>query len=112
MLEKYDLKENKWLKELFEVRDKWALVYKRHTFTADLISTQHNECMTTVLRRYLMPSHNLLSFFEHYEKVMADRRYKELQADFKMMQTIALLSTNVEMLLEFNVFIIWMFWEE
>ncbi|KAL6285645.1 hypothetical protein ACE6H2_010035 [Prunus campanulata] len=73
MLEKYDLKENKWLKELFEVRDKWALVYKRHTFTADLMSTQHNECMTTVLRRYLMPSHNLLSFFEHYEKVMADR---------------------------------------
>ncbi|XP_062013975.1 protein FAR1-RELATED SEQUENCE 5-like [Rosa rugosa] len=40
LLEKYSLKENKWLSNLFELREKWALVYGRHTFTADMQSTQ------------------------------------------------------------------------
>ncbi|XP_024178689.1 protein FAR1-RELATED SEQUENCE 5-like [Rosa chinensis] len=69
MLEKHNLKEDKWLKNLFDVREKWAL-----------------------------PSYDLLCFFEHYERVLADRRYEELIADFKMMQTSPVLSANVEML--------------
>ncbi|KAM1680395.1 hypothetical protein ACFX2K_038075 [Malus domestica] len=43
MIEKYDLKGNKWLKDLFAVKEKWALVYGRHTFTADMMSTQRSE---------------------------------------------------------------------
>ncbi|KAM1884958.1 hypothetical protein ACFX14_037693 [Malus domestica] len=30
MIEKYDLKGNKWLKDLFAVKEKWALSYGRH----------------------------------------------------------------------------------
>ncbi|XP_050135189.1 protein FAR1-RELATED SEQUENCE 5-like isoform X1 [Malus sylvestris] len=98
MLEKYDLKEDNWLKEIYEVREKWALVYERHTFTADLMSIQHKESITNVLKKHLMPSHDLLCFFEHFENILADRRDKELQADFKMMQTVPSPVINVEML--------------
>jgi zinc finger SWIM domain-containing protein 3 len=35
---------------------------------------------------------------EHYERVLADRRYEELIADFKMMETSPVLFANVEML--------------
>ncbi|XP_061998835.1 protein FAR1-RELATED SEQUENCE 5-like [Rosa rugosa] len=98
MLEKHNLKEDKWLKNLFDVREKWALVYGRHTFTADMMSTQRSESMNNILKKYLKPSYDLLCFFEHYERVLADRRYEELIADFKMMQTSPVLSANVEML--------------
>ncbi|KAM5576773.1 protein FAR1-RELATED SEQUENCE 5-like [Rosa sericea] len=98
MLEKHNLKEDKWLKNLFDMRKKWALVYGRHTFTADMMSTQRSESMNNILKKYLKPSYDLLCFLEHYERVLADRRYEELIADFKMMQTSPVLSANVEML--------------
>ncbi|XP_059626986.1 protein FAR1-RELATED SEQUENCE 5-like [Cornus florida] len=98
MLDKYSLKENKWLKELFEVREKWAMVYGRHTFTADMKITQRSESMNSVLKNYLKPKLNLLCFLEHYERVLNDRRYEELFADFKMMQSMPDLLTNVETL--------------
>ncbi|KAJ0235483.1 MULE transposase domain-containing protein [Hirschfeldia incana] len=43
MLNKHKLTENQWLKNLFEVKEKWAMVYGRHTFTADMVSTQRSE---------------------------------------------------------------------
>ncbi|XP_059638968.1 protein FAR1-RELATED SEQUENCE 5-like [Cornus florida] len=98
MLDKYSLKENKWLKELFEVREKWAMVYGQHTFTADMKTTQRSESMNNVLKNYLKPKLNLLHFLEHYERVLNDRRYEELFADFKMMQSMPDLLTNVETL--------------
>lgn len=50
MLDKYSLKGNKWLEEIFELREKWGLVYGRNTFTADMKSTQRSECMNNVLK--------------------------------------------------------------
>uniref|UniRef100_A0A0D2ZVX2 Uncharacterized protein n=1 Tax=Brassica oleracea var. oleracea TaxID=109376 RepID=A0A0D2ZVX2_BRAOL len=98
MLEKYGLTENKWLKNLFELREKWARVYGRQTFTADMMSTQRSESMNNILKKYLKRGHNLLRFFEHYERVLDDRRFKELTADFGMMHTSPVLSAPVEML--------------
>ncbi|XP_062005795.1 protein FAR1-RELATED SEQUENCE 5-like [Rosa rugosa] len=98
MLEKYSLKENKWLTNLFELREKWVIVYERHTFTADMKSTQRSECMNNVLKKYLKPEHNLLRFFEHYERVLADQRYQELIAEYKMIQTTPVLAVSAHML--------------
>ncbi|XP_010445346.1 PREDICTED: protein FAR1-RELATED SEQUENCE 5-like [Camelina sativa] len=98
MLEKHKLTEDKWLKNLFELKEKWAMVYGRHTFTADMVSTQRSESMNNILKKYLKRSYNLLCFFGHYERVLEDRRYKELIADFNMMHTSPVLCANVEML--------------
>ncbi|KAG7572582.1 Reverse transcriptase domain [Arabidopsis suecica] len=98
MLEKHGLTENKWLKDLFELREKWAKVYGRHTFTADMMSTQRSESMNHILKQHLKRSFSLLRFFKHYERVLDDRRFKELTADFGMMHTSPVLSAPVEML--------------
>lgn len=98
MLSKHKLTENKWLESLFEVKEKWAMVYGRHTFTADMVSTQRSESMNSILKRYLKRSYDLLTFFKHYERVLDDRRYKELVADFGMMHTSPVLVASVEML--------------
>ena len=36
LLDYYDLKENSWLKELYELREKWAQVYGRSNFCAGM----------------------------------------------------------------------------
>jgi len=47
------LTADKWLKNLFEMRDKWAMVYGRHTFTADMVSTQRSKSMNNILKKIL-----------------------------------------------------------
>lgn len=81
MLEKYDLKDNQWLTKLFEDREKWALVYGREAFYADLKSVQQKEGLNSELKKYLSPETELLCFFEQFERILEDRRHGELQAD-------------------------------
>jgi zinc finger SWIM domain-containing protein 3 len=98
MLKKYGLTDNKWLAGIFEVKEKWAMVYGRHMFTADMKSTQRSESINNVLKKYLKPKHDILRFLGHYSRVLADKRHQELQAEFKMRQTRPVLQVDVEML--------------
>ncbi|XP_058088423.1 protein FAR1-RELATED SEQUENCE 5-like [Magnolia sinica] len=100
LLEKYDLVQNKWLQNLFKEREKWAMVYGRNTFCADMKSTQRSESMNGVLKKYLSSKYNLLRFFTHYEQVVAERRCKESKADFNMRQSTPILFADVTMLKE------------
>ncbi|XP_058078167.1 protein FAR1-RELATED SEQUENCE 5-like [Magnolia sinica] len=100
MLEKYDLMQNKWLQDLFKEREKWALVYGRNTFCADMKSTQQSETVNSVLKKYLNSKYNILCFFTHYEQVVADLRYQESIADFKMKQSTPVMFLDVKMLKE------------
>ncbi|XP_020274753.1 protein FAR1-RELATED SEQUENCE 5-like [Asparagus officinalis] len=81
MLEKYDLKDNQWLAMLFEDREKWALVHGRHAFYADLKSVQQKDTLNSELKKHLSLETDLLCFFEHYERILGERRYAEVQAD-------------------------------
>ncbi|XP_058074594.1 protein FAR1-RELATED SEQUENCE 5-like [Magnolia sinica] len=100
MLEKYDLTQNTWLQDLFKERKKWALVYDKNIFCADMKNTQRRENMNHVLKKYLSSKYNLLCFFTHYERIVAERRYRELEADFRMRQSAPILFVDVKMLME------------
>ncbi|KAL3529752.1 hypothetical protein ACH5RR_009074 [Cinchona calisaya] len=52
MLKKYDLEDNDWLKRMFKIKDNWAFVYGRETFSADMTTTQRSETMNCVMKRY------------------------------------------------------------
>lgn len=81
LLEKYDLKDNQWLALLFEDREKWALVYGRKTFYADLKSVQQKENLYSELKKHLSPETEPLHFFEQYKRILDERRRAELHAD-------------------------------
>ncbi|XP_021742797.1 protein FAR1-RELATED SEQUENCE 5-like [Chenopodium quinoa] len=83
MLVKYDLVGNSWLERVYNLREKWALVYGRQTFCADMSTTQRSESMNAQLRRYSSNKNHLCQFFEHFERLLNDRRYEESVADFK-----------------------------
>ena len=60
MLDKYDLRQNNWLDDLFEKRKKWASVYGRHAFSGGARTTQLSESLNSQLRGYMSPTLNVL----------------------------------------------------
>ncbi|XP_062093608.1 protein FAR1-RELATED SEQUENCE 9-like [Humulus lupulus] len=98
MLEKYDLRDNKWLKKMFNLKEKWALVYGRETFCADMTTTQRSESMNNVIKNYVSYKHEIPRFFQHFQRLVEDRRYDEFKADFKSTQTSLSLSLPIEIL--------------
>ncbi|KAF1861511.1 hypothetical protein Lal_00025860 [Lupinus albus] len=75
---------------------KWALVYGRQNFCAYMMTTQRNESMNNVIKKYVSYKHDMLRFFQHFERLVDDRRYQQLKADFKATQRNVSLSFNVE----------------
>ncbi|XP_062119529.1 protein FAR1-RELATED SEQUENCE 9-like [Humulus lupulus] len=98
MLGKYNLENNDWLAKQFELKEKWALVYGRETFCANMTTTQRSESMNNVLKKYVSYQHTLLRFFKHFERLIDDRRYEELKADFRVSQRNLAPSLPIEIL--------------
>jgi zinc finger SWIM domain-containing protein 3 len=87
MLHKYGLQENAWLQRIFEKREQWALVYGRNTFSAHMSTTQRSESMNNELKSYINIKYDMLTFFEHFERLVADKRDEEVKYDFRATQT-------------------------
>ncbi|WOL04083.1 protein FAR1-RELATED SEQUENCE 12-like [Canna indica] len=94
MLEKYDLKENIWLKKLFDDRDNWSVACGREMFCADISGTQCTESLNLMLKEHLRPEHDLMQFFEHYEVMLHERRYAESVADHHATESNSLVASS------------------
>lgn len=81
-MDKYNFKDNEWLSKLYEDRKKWAFVYGRDIFCADINSMLQCESLNTLLKECLNPDIDLFDFFKQYERIVDGRRYAELQADY------------------------------
>ena len=98
MLDKYDLTNNSWLQRQFELREKWALVYGRKTFCANMSTTQRSKSMKSQIKRCIAYNYDLLHFFRHFQRLVDSRCFEELRADFKAIQSRATLEYRVEIL--------------
>ncbi|XP_026392399.1 protein FAR1-RELATED SEQUENCE 9-like [Papaver somniferum] len=98
MLEKYKLQDNEWLSRLFNIKEKWALVYGRNTFSAEITTTQRSESLNSLVKKYVNYKYDMLRFFRRFEGLVDDRRYEELKADFKASQSFPALSFPVKIL--------------
>ena len=85
-LEKYNLTENSWLKQRFRERERWAPAYGKAVFCGDIHNAQHRERMTKELRRHLSSSKDLAGFLQGFEKLLDDRRTKEIETNNKMIK--------------------------
>jgi zinc finger SWIM domain-containing protein 3 len=88
MLEKYDARENKWLIGIFQLKEKWAQAYVKRTFTAGMRSTQLSERFNCNLKDCLQTDLNILEFFTHFERVVKQKRDKELEAEYNSRQKL------------------------
>ena len=95
---KYNLKDNDWLASRFKESEKWAMVYRRQTFSAGMKSTQLSESFNSCLKKYLNFDLDVMRFFNHFERAVADQRYNEMKFDYDMSQRILALKVNAIML--------------
>jgi zinc finger SWIM domain-containing protein 3 len=50
LLARYELQDNKWMKNLYDLREHWAAV-TRDSFTADFTSTHRSEGVNNVYKK-------------------------------------------------------------
>ena len=64
-----------------------------------LMSTiQKSESMNNQIKKYIAYNYDLLLFFHHFLRLVDDRHYEELKADFKATQSRPSLAHPVEIL--------------
>jgi hypothetical protein len=78
----YGLTDDTRLKGLYENRRNWCLVYRRDLFHADLQNTLKNEHMHALIKSSLHHDRDIFSFFKRYERILKDKWYSELEADY------------------------------
>jgi zinc finger SWIM domain-containing protein 3 len=81
LLRKYSLEDNDWMANLYNLRAKWAIIY-RDSFTADITSTQRSEGTNNVFKKRFRRKLGLSELPVECEKVSAGLRENELNADF------------------------------
>ncbi|XP_052477364.1 protein FAR1-RELATED SEQUENCE 5 isoform X1 [Gossypium raimondii] len=98
MLDKYNLKQNEWLRWMYREKEKWAVVYGKNRFFIDMKCSHLGESLSNKLRSYLNDGQDVLQFFKHFERVMDEQRHKEIKATHKMSHCKPELMGNVILL--------------
>ncbi|KAL1537560.1 protein FAR-RED IMPAIRED RESPONSE 1 isoform X1 [Salvia divinorum] len=76
IVDRFELRSDKWIESLHDDRLRWAPVYMKGAFLAGLSSPQRLESVVSVLDRSLLRKTSLKEFLQQY-KTMLDERYEE-----------------------------------
>ncbi|PIA62014.1 hypothetical protein AQUCO_00200182v1 [Aquilegia coerulea] len=88
MLQDYKLAKNRWLLDLFKVRQDWALVYGRDTFCADMTTPHRGKSINRFLKSFVRRKYSVAVFLSCYESALASKRHKELEEQCETMKTL------------------------
>jgi zinc finger SWIM domain-containing protein 3 len=88
ILHKYNVCDNSWLQRLFEVKEKWAKTYVKMSFSAGMTPTQLSESLNANLKDYLQSDYDIVKFFTHFDRLLNDKGYKELLAEYNLRQKL------------------------
>ncbi|XP_021904927.1 protein FAR1-RELATED SEQUENCE 7-like isoform X1 [Carica papaya] len=91
IINKYGLRENLWLKEMYEKRESWVPLYLRGTFFAGI---PLNETIESFFGTFLTALTPLREFIPRYEQGLQRRREDERKEDFNSFNLQAFLQTK------------------
>ncbi|GAB2299502.1 hypothetical protein Dimus_038565 [Dionaea muscipula] len=79
----FDLGDNEWLKQLWEIRHMWVPVYNRDTFFAGMNTTGCSEGMNSFFDDFVTPRTNLKEFVVKYDEALKKIVKNEEREDFE-----------------------------
>lgn len=100
LISKYGLATNSWLKDLYAVRDKWALAYHSNSFCGTMTTKQWAESMDNLFKIHFYRKLPLSKFIMQYFKALVQLREDELVEDYESRQTKPVLLVDIPMLTE------------
>ncbi|XP_028116217.1 protein FAR1-RELATED SEQUENCE 5-like [Camellia sinensis] len=80
------------------VEEKWGWPYVRNAWGAGMSSIQLNESFNAFLKDFIQSDRNLMQFFMLFDRVLCEKRYKELQADYALCQKLPRVNIKVKMM--------------
>ncbi|XP_038708970.1 protein FAR-RED IMPAIRED RESPONSE 1-like [Tripterygium wilfordii] len=90
--ETYSVQDSSWLDGIYQLKEKWAKCHLKKAFTLGMRSTQLSESLNADVKDYLKSDMNIVDFFEQFERVVRQKREKELLAEFNSREKIPTLS--------------------
>jgi hypothetical protein len=100
IVEKYELRDNDWLKKLYMRCEKWMSAYLRTTFCASMSKTQRSESMNKFFKDYVRLSTMVSDFVDQYGKALNAHYFKEKERDVKTKISRPILKTCYQMEVE------------
>ncbi|XP_037437862.1 protein FAR1-RELATED SEQUENCE 5-like isoform X1 [Triticum dicoccoides] len=82
LISEYKLEDCVYLKQMWDIREKWAFPYFGHLFYAGMTTTQRSESVNYVLKRFVMPASSMNGFVKKYERFFIDRLQMEDYEEF------------------------------
>ncbi|KAL5728931.1 hypothetical protein ACHQM5_001953 [Ranunculus cassubicifolius] len=82
LMVKYELTENKWLKKLFWIKEKWLPVYHLDTFFAGMNTTGRSESMNSYYKDFFSLRTSLREFAYQNDKCLKRMVAREMNADY------------------------------
>ncbi|XP_010277381.1 PREDICTED: protein FAR1-RELATED SEQUENCE 12-like isoform X2 [Nelumbo nucifera] len=94
LLMKYNLKENSWLKVMYEQRHHWVPLYLQGAFFAGLTTTRRNDSIHSYFDGFLHEGTPFNEFIPQYEQALNRLREREDDEDFVSMHAKAILKSK------------------
>lgn len=88
LLDDYNLKENKWLSDMFQIRERWIPAYFKDMQLCGLMrTTSRSESENSFFSNFSSKGSTLVNFMICFETAMERQRYKQEELDYTTMNT-------------------------
>ncbi|KVH98046.1 FAR1 DNA binding domain-containing protein [Cynara cardunculus var. scolymus] len=77
MIQRFAIRDNEYLRKLFEDRERWAPVYSKDTYFAGMFTFQPGESTVPFFHGYVHQQTSLKEFFEMHDLVLQNKIQKE-----------------------------------
>lgn len=105
MINDFKLEENKWLADMFKMRESWIPAYLRDEPMAGLMrTTSRSESENHFFGKWTSPYLTLVEFLSHYDTAIEYQRYIERKNDHDSRYRKPVLKTNHQLEKEASVF--------
>ncbi|XP_062162142.1 protein FAR-RED IMPAIRED RESPONSE 1-like [Alnus glutinosa] len=100
MIQNYNVGSVSWLDSIYKLKTKWARCHTKNAFTLGVRSTQLSESLNADLKVYLKSDLNMVEVFQHFERVVEQKRHKKLEAEFNAQEKLSTLGLKNSPLLK------------
>ncbi len=100
-MEEYKCENNKWLKDLYDMREKWCIAFSKEVFSGGILSSQRGESTNNALSCEMKKTSRLSAFFMNFMQVCRRWRDNEIKEDFRSLNgEVEVKFPGVQMLLQ------------
>nr|GEW06447.1 FAR1 DNA binding domain, zinc finger, SWIM-type, MULE transposase domain, FHY3/FAR1 family [Tanacetum cinerariifolium] len=105
MIEYFQLDDNKWLQDMFDIRESWILTFLHDELMAGLMrTTSRSESENHFFGKWTSPHLTLMEFLSHYDTTIEYQRYIECKNDHDSRYKNPKLKTDLLMEKEASIF--------